>query len=242
MSNKRVISGRFWIIVTVLLCMFLVAAGSKIASHRTVLAKSSARFTVVIDAGHGGIDGGVTGVKTGAVESELNLAVAKLLRDDFQTAGFRVVMTRTTSAGLYGSARTSLKKTDMKNRRKIIEKADPDLVISVHMNNYALPSRRGAQVFYRRGDSPSAMLADCVQNQLNGMEEAPRQCERLVGDYYVLNISPCPAVLVECGFLSSPEDEALLVTEEYRQKLAYTVFVGAVEYLSKTDAFLQKTH
>ena len=117
---------------------------SAIITSVSVQTRSTAMMTVVIDPGHGGIDGGVTGVATGALESELNLAVAKLLRDDFRAAGFRVVMTRSTSAGLYGNAQGSLKRADMQNRKKIIEKAEPDLVLSIHMNKFELQSRRGA--------------------------------------------------------------------------------------------------
>ena len=204
-------------------CVFPITAAS---------GSPAGSFTVVIDAGHGGIDGGVTGVNTGVIESELNLATAKLLREDFSAAGFNVVMTRTTSAGLYGKAMASLKKTDMLNRKKIIEAASPVLVISLHMNKCPLPSRRGAQVFYRADDEDSSLFAECVQRQLNDMKEASRECFVLAGDYYVLNVSPCPAVLVECGFLSNAEDEKLLLTEEYRSALAYAIFKGAVAYLS----------
>ena len=241
MSKNTVTRERIIRLSVVAFCVITVLLGAVFASRRAVMAKSAAKFTVVIDAGHGGIDGGVTGVNTGVVESEFNLAVAKLLKEDFTSAGSRVVMTRTTAAGLYGNARKSLKKADMQARRKIIEKADPCLVISVHMNRYALPSRRGAQVFYATGSEQSKIFAECVQNRLNGMDEAPRQSSPLGGDYYVLNVSPCPAVIVECGFLSSPLDEALLITEEYRKKLAFTVFTGAVAYLSNEGAFLEKT-
>ncbi|MBQ7164694.1 MAG: N-acetylmuramoyl-L-alanine amidase [Clostridia bacterium] len=189
-------------------------------------------FTVVIDAGHGGIDGGVTGVNSGVAESELNLAVAKALKKNFSAAGFTVVMTRTTSAGLYGKAFASLKKTDMENRRKIIENASPDLVISVHMNKCPLPSRRGAQVFFKAGDDISRRFAEDIQGQLNSMKDAARECAALAGDYYILNVSPCPAALIECGFLSNAEDEKLLLDESYREDLAYAVFKGAVAYLT----------
>lgn len=218
-----------------------VALSALAASDRAMAERDNLPFTVVIDAGHGGIDGGVSGTNTGVTESELNLAVAKLLREDFSAAGFRVVMTRTTSAGLYGSAQTSLKKADMKNRKRIIDGCSPDLVISIHMNRYSLPSRRGAQVFYKKGDGQSSLLAESIQLQLNGMEEAARECSALTGDYYILNVSPCPAVIVECGFLSNAEDEALLVTEEYRQRIAYVIFKGAIGYMADASAFLEKT-
>ena len=190
-------------------------------------------MTVVIDAGHGGIDGGVTGRTTGAVESELNLLVAKLLKEDFEAAGFNVVMTRTTSAGLYKTSYSSLKKTDMLNRKRIIEDAGASAVISVHMNECPYPSRRGAQTFHKADDKESNALAVCIQSELDALPESSRSCPVLKGDYYVLNVSPCPAVLVECGFLSNEEDEALLIKDEYREKLSYAIFRGCVKYFSR---------
>lgn len=190
-------------------------------------------FTVVIDAGHGGIDGGVSGVSTGVKESDLNLAYAKSLKKYFLSSGFDVIMTRSTSAGLYGRATSSLKKTDMKNRKRIIEKAAPDLVISIHMNKYPLSSRRGAQVFYKQGDEEGKQLASCVQKELNELKQAPRECFELGGDYYILNVSPCPAIIAECGFLSNAEDEALLLNETYKEELCYAIYKGAVVFLSE---------
>lgn len=232
-TKKRLIA-----VIAGILAGAVVIACSIMAFSAVKVSQSKAPFTVVIDAGHGGIDNGVSGVNTGVAESELNLALAKLLREDFLTAGFKVVLTRTSSAGLYGATHASLKRTDMLNRRKIITGASPDVVISLHMNEFTLPSRRGAQVFYKGEDSFSVKLAECVQRRLNGLREGDREYSALTGDYYVLNVSPCPAVLVECGFLSNPEDEALLVTEEYREKLAYTIFKGVIEYLTVNSAYL----
>ncbi len=233
MSKFVVVKRSMLLVLTGIAVVVIVAVTAVIADIKVSAGAKQAVMTVVIDAGHGGIDNGVVGENTGATESELNLSVAKLLRDDFKSAGFRVIMTRTSSAALYGAAQSSLKKTDMQNRKKIIEDADAVAVISLHMNKCPLPSRRGAQVFYKIDDDSSESLAGCVQKSLDGMEESSRSCPILKGDYYVLNVSPCPAILVECGFLSNSDDEALLTTEEYRSKLAYTVFKGTVDYLTR---------
>ena len=228
--KKRAVAAAFALVFTVAAALFS-AGGIK------AMAREKHFFTVVIDAGHGGIDGGVTGEISGVCESELNLSVAKFLKEDFSAAGFKAVMTRTSSAALYGIAAGSLKKRDMENRRRIIERASPDLVISIHMNKCPIPSRRGAQVFYRAGDEGSGAFAACVQDRLNAMEEASRACPALTGDYYILNVSPCPAVIVECGFLSNAEDEELLLSESYRDKTAYVIFKGAVDYLAGAGAY-----
>ena len=191
-------------------------------------------LTVVIDAGHGGIDAGVTG-STGVKESDLNLEIAKVLATQFENAGIKAVLTRQTQGGLYGLATKGFKKRDMKKRKQIIEETAPNLVISIHLNKYSHSERRGAQTFYNPENLQGKQLAESVQNALNDMEGAVRTCQSLAGDYYLLNCTPYPATIVECGFLSSPEDEKLLITPEYREKISYAVFKGAVDYLSTTQ-------
>lgn len=185
---------------------------------------------IVLDAGHGGIDGGVEGVKTGVKESELNLSVVKKLETYLVGAGMKVKLTRTSDAGLYGVATKNLKRKDMEKRRDIIKEFEPNLVISVHMNKYSLSTRRGAQVFYKSGDEKGKLLASSIQNNFNEMATASRDCSILTGDYYILNCTEYPSVIAECGFLSNPEDEALLLSEEYQNELAYSIFKGVVEY------------
>ena len=196
---------------------------------------SPGKTTVVIDAGHGGADGGVTGVNTKVKEADINLAVANELKKLFEAAGFNAVMTRTTSAGLYGAFSSGFKLRDLKERVSVAERSKADIFVSVHMNKYSDGSRRGAQVFYKAGDEKSKLLAAALQDSFNKMEGAPRVLSELAGDYYVLNYSPCPAVICECGYLSNPEDEALLTDENYRGKLAYALFSGCVEYFAALD-------
>ncbi len=191
---------------------------------------------IVLDAGHGGVDGGVNGVKTGVKESELNLSVVKKLEKYLIDAGFRVVLTRSSNAGLYGLATKNLKKKDMEKRKQIILEENPTLVISVHMNKYSLSSRRGAQVFYKAKDENSKILANSIQSCFNSMAEATRQSSALTGDYYILNCSNVPSVIAECGFLSNPQDEQLLITDEYQNKIAYNIYKGIVSYLAETSS------
>ena len=191
------------------------------------------KIKIVLDAGHGGIDGGVVGVSTGVKESELNLKVVKKLEKYLVDAGVVVVLTRSSDAGLYGIATSNLKKKDMQKRRDIINKAQPNLVVSVHMNKYSLSTRRGAQVFYKASDERSKLLSESIQSSFNSMEEASRKCSALSGDYYILNCSSYPSVIAECGFLSNPEDEALLITDEYQDSIAYAIFKGIVGYLAQ---------
>ena len=189
---------------------------------------------MVLDAGHGGIDGGVCGVKTGVKESELNLKVVKLVEKYLISVGMSVTLTRNSDAGLYGLATSNLKKKDMQRRKEIIEGANPDLVVSVHMNKYSLTTRRGAQVFYKQSNGNSQLLATEIQKSFNEMQEASRECSILTGDYYILKCTQYPSVIAECGFLSNNQDELLLVTDEYQEKIAYAIFKGIVGYLANS--------
>lgn len=188
-------------------------------------------YVVVLDAGHGGIDGGVVGVQTGVVESELNLKMVYELKDIYEKSGFKVVLTRTDENGLYGEASSGFKLRDLKKRRDIINNSNADMVISIHMNKYSASSRRGAQVFFKIDDKKSNFLAEKIQFRLNLMKESPRISNALKGDYYILNTAKIPAVIVECGFLSNKDDEKLLQNEEYRKKLAKEIYNGSIDYL-----------
>lgn len=199
-------------------------------------AAGSVRLTIVIDAGHGGIDGGVVGRTTGIKESDLNLSVARYLQTEFEDAGFLVVQTRPTEAGLYGAATDGYKKRDMRRRAEIIADSAPAAVVSVHQNFFSLSSRRGAQVFFREDSASSHTLACAIQTALNSMPECVRTSEALRGDYYVLNCSDYPSVIVECGFLSNAEDEALLVSAEYQRRLAETICAGTLAFLATASS------
>ena len=136
---------------------------------QAVFAATDAKMTVVLDAGHGGIDGGVTGKTTGIKESEINLAITLALKEELTDMGFEVILTRKTDAGLYDTTAKGFKKRDMQRRKEIIQAATPSLVISLHQNFYPSQSTRGAQVFYGKADDNSKRLANCLQTQLNGL-------------------------------------------------------------------------
>lgn len=194
-------------------------------------ASQSGRLVVVLDAGHGGIDGGVVGVQSGMKESDINLLLSRTLGRKLEEAGISVVQTRLSEAGLYGTATDGYKKRDMKKRAEIIRDAMPVAVVSLHQNFFSLPSRRGGQVFYNGENERSKTLACLIQNSLNEMEECVRKSSPLAGDYFMVKCSDYPSVIVEGGFLSNAEDEALLISEEYREKLAEAIKEGILKFL-----------
>ncbi len=195
-------------------------------------AYSAEQKVVVIDAGHGGVDAGVIGVNSSMKESDINLAIARYLKKYFSDAGFKAVLTRDTNGGLYGLPTKGFKMRDMKKRKEIIEKNDPDMVISIHQNFCPIPSRRGGTVFFEKTSESGIALAKTIQAELNNMEDCAEENEALYGDYYMLKCTQSPSVIVECGFLSNAEDEKLLISADYQKKIAYAIFKGAVGYYS----------
>ena len=221
------------IIITVIAIIFAgVALGVCAGALAASATASQGERVIVIDAGHGGLDAGVVGVNTKVKESDINLAIAKQLKSYFSEAGFTVVMTRSSNGGLYGLPTNGFKMRDMKKRREIIEKNDPEMVISIHQNSCPLESRRGGQTFYDKESAGGKALAESIQASLNGMEECVKKSSALVGDYYMLKCTKNPSVIVECGFLTNGEDEKLLSTAAYQKSVAYAIFKGAVAFYS----------
>lgn len=215
----------------IILACIIVAVGVVIGVCCGVAASSASATVekvIVIDAGHGGVDAGVYGVETGVRESDINLAIAKRLKGYFSDAGFKVVMTRKDNGGLYGLPTKGFKMRDMKKRKQIIEDCKADMVISVHQNSCPIPSRRGGTVFFDKSSKSGKALADAIQAELNSLEECVKKNDALAGDYYMLKCTDNPSVIVECGFLTNAEDDRLLNTEEYRDKVAYAIFTGAI--------------
>lgn len=188
--------------------------------------------TVVIDAGHGGIDNGVQGIKTKTDEADINLAIARLLKGQFTGAGFNCVMTRTSEAGLYEDTSKGFKMRDMKKRRQIIEESGADMVISVHQNFCPLPSKRGGTVFFDKNSQSGTALARKIQEELNALPHNAKPNEAIHGDYYMLKCTESPSVIVECGFLSNAQDDELLNDADYQRTIAYAIFKGAVGYFA----------
>lgn len=185
--------------------------------------------TIVIDAGHGGRDGGASGVNTGVSESELNLKYALTLKDLCEEFGFRVVLTRADMSGLYDEGADNKKKSEMEKRKSIINNSCADVMISIHMNSFPLPSCQGAHVFYAKGREDSLKLAKSIQESLSATFDKARGYVS-VGDYFVLNTASMPSVLIECGFLSCPQEEKNLIDKGYRESMCYNILAGIMAF------------
>lgn len=208
----------------------------RLTAAETVLQKEN--NCIVLDAGHGGIDGGVSGCDSGVKESDINLAIVYRLKPLLEDMGFEVILTRKTEAGLYGAATDGFKKRDMAKRKEIIQDVNPALVISIHQNRYPSKNVRGGQVFYRRGDENGARFADGVQNRLNDLyaQEKVKRRKIVGADLFMLECTTAPSILVECGFMSSPLDDALLNAKGWQMKIAESISGGVMDYFALANA------
>ena len=192
--------------------------------------------TVILDAGHGGEDGGASSAD-GILEKDLNLALALTMRDILTASGVNVILTRETDTLLYDRSvdfQGRKKILDMQARIKITNAAINPVFVSLHMNTYPNPSCQGVQVWYSVNNETSIELAKVIHATTQEMlqHENDRPVKRSGSSIYLLHHLECPAVLVECGFLSSPDEAALLNDAAYRQQLALTLCMGILRAIA----------
>lgn len=217
-----------WICLTVAIAIVMVA-NIIFPIIKAVSGSPKYDYVVVIDAGHGARDGGCVGAN-GSVEKELNLEYAKTLKELLLTKNIQVVMTRENDDALYDENSSNKKLDEMRARKEIIRSAKPDLVVSIHMNSFGLKSAKGARAFYGTENELGQTVADCVQRSMHYFANA-RHVNSAKGDYYILNCTQYPSILIECGYISNADEEEMLNTKEYRQKLMHSVFCGILVYL-----------
>jgi len=197
---------------------------------------SSETPVVIIDPGHGGMDGGATSQSGSVIEKDINLSISLKLRDFFLLNGFQVLMTRDTDKSIHDSTAVTLKQqktSDIKNRLKMLNNTPNSVFLSIHQNFFEQSKYWGAQIFYSPNTEESAALADFLQASFitRLQPESKRQIKEAGSSLYILKNAKKPAVLVECGFLSNPDEAEKLSTEEYQNQIAFTIFSGYMEYL-----------
>ncbi|MDQ0209314.1 N-acetylmuramoyl-L-alanine amidase CwlD [Alkalicoccobacillus murimartini] len=193
---------------------------------------------IVLDAGHGGMDGGAVS-SAGYLEKEATLAITKKVRDYLQEAGAIVLLTREDDLDLAeeGTKRIRSRKVeDLKRRAEIVNESDADLFISVHMNAIPSPKWRGAQTFYHLNQSQNSVVAKLIQDELVRNLENTNRLAKPIQHVYLLKEAKIPGALVEAGFLSNPEEAALLETEEYQESVAASIYQGILRYYSGEEA------
>ena len=207
-------------------------AANGINDIHSVIAPGYTEKIVIVDAGHGGEDVGAIGV-CGIYEKDLNMQISEKLGEYLNAAGFRVIYTRTEDRLLYTDEQNikgMRKINDLKNRMAIANAYTNAIFISIHMNFYGHPSCSGLQV-YHSGDSDSKSLADAIQNSVkNTLQPTNKRTIKEGNDIYVLENCNLPAILIECGFISNPEECKKLSEKEYQKELCFSILCGIIEY------------
>lgn len=228
------------VISAILLC---ICVGLCSAVTRPSVSVSSPKAysvpTVILDAGHGGFDGGAV-ADDGTVEKDINLIIALHLRDMLRSTGYDVILTRETDTSTdsqNGMAIPSRKKSDLKNRLDLMKKYPDAVFVSIHLNKFTTSAARGSQVFYSGNLPDSKTLSDCIQASIVNLlqPENTRVNKRATSSTYLLHKATVPAVLVECGFLSNKTERELLKNKDYQKQMAFAVFCGINRFFSSAN-------
>ena len=190
---------------------------------------------IIIDPGHGGIDGGAVGVQ-GVLEKDINLEISFILRDLFVLNGFEVVMTREQDISIHDPGVDGIrrqKRSDLHNRLEFTERFTDNIFISIHQNKFGDSTQRGTQVFYGPNHPGSELLAEILQRNVVTMMQPENRREQKMGGsgLFLIYRARSPAILVEGGFLSNPEDARNLSDPQYQAQLAFAIFGSVMEYL-----------
>ena len=191
-------------------------------------------WTILIDPGHGGYDGGAKARDSGIWEKVINLDVALEVEKSLAAQGASIIMTRREDADLCTEDRPAAltkKRQDMLARVEMAVSAKVDMVLSIHMNEYRARGESGPQVFYRQGSEAGRLLAGCMQEALIEHLQPRKKRAAMAGDYFILQLD-VPSVLVECGFISNPDEERLLLSDDYQARLGEAVAAGVMSYVA----------
>jgi len=230
-------------IISALLCTALCLFFGVFQPDTSLPSSSAAALsykTVIIDAGHGGEDGGASSA-SGLVEKDLNLEISTILCDMLRAAGVDVVMTRTDDRLLYDrnvDYHGRKKKLDLAARLEVAKTYDESIFISIHMNSFSDPKYSGLQVWYSPNDPSSTVLAQMIQSNVKSKLQPNnnRKIKAADSKIFLLDNAISPSVLIECGFLSNAEEAAKFENTEYKRQLAFTIFVSIMSFLDK-EAF-----
>lgn len=191
--------------------------------------------TIIIDAGHGGIDGGATSC-TGVLESRFNLEICMRLNDLLNFLGHRTMMIRTEDISVYTAGQTIAQKkiSDLKERVRRINETENALLLSIHQNHFPDAQYSGAQVFYADTEGSAAFAKQMQETLRKNLNPENNRLEKRCSGIYLMEHIQCPGILIECGFLSNPEEEARLRSEEYQKKLCSVIAAAVTTFNPNT--------
>ena len=194
--------------------------------------------TIIVDAGHGGIDPGAMTDDQSIKEKDVNLKITIKLKELLEASGAMVILTRNDDTSLYleeeGKTIRQKYNENLKNRKKIIQESSADMFISIHLNKFEQSKYYGAQTFYSYGKEDDKKLATSIQSELKRVVDTTNNREiKPRNDIYLLKENEVPSALIECGFLSNDKEAKLLNNEEYQSEIAWAIYVGIQKYFSE---------
>lgn len=230
---KSVISFVSAVAFGVILVVSIGAFGSKVSVSSDSISES--KPLIIIDAGHGGEDGG-TQSSTGVLEKDINLSIALKLSHIMSSLGYETLLIRNEDTLIYSdncNSQREKKVSDIHNRMKVIEENPDSIFLSIHQNHYSQSKYSGAQVFYSPDNEKSMLIAESVQKSIVNLlqNENERKIKKSGKEIYLLYHAKSPAIMVECGFMSNPGEALLLNDEEYQKKMALAIVAGVCEYI-----------
>lgn len=223
-------------VVALLLVLGVARSLYQVGAATPTLSNATTLPVIVIDPGHGGVDGGAVGVDN-IVEKDINLKICMVMKDIFTASGFDVVMTRETDISIHDEGITSVRKqktSDLHNRLAIAEQYPGAIFISLHQNKFTSSNANGTQIFYGPKNEQSKVLAQILQDNFKQalQPENSREIKKAEKNLYLMDQAKCISVLVECGFLSNPKEAYQLIDPTYQAQIAFEIYHSVMEYLS----------
>lgn len=226
---------RFGIISTILLISLFVFVFQVASSKQTVQTVSLpvSNKVIVLDAGHGKPDEGAQS-SNGTTEAETNLKITLKVQNLLEQSGATVVLTRSDENAIYDLDKTTLRQkkiSDIHNRVKIGNESSADIFVSIHLNKISQQQYYGWQCFYKQNDEKSTALAKSLQENLNdSIQKENKRVSMKLDNVYIIKHVEIPISIVECGFLSNPEEETQLLSDDYQNRLAWGIYNGIMDY------------
>lgn len=232
--NRRILYIFSITVIVTAFCVLICNAYNRVSMETTEnKVMGDSKYKVIIDAGHGGEDGGAE-ASDGTVEKDINLSIAKILRDMLLQGGFEVEMIRDEDVSVGDNSLKTVrerKRSDLEKRVELYNSDENNIVLSIHQNNFSQNQYSGTQIFYS-DNTESQELSEYIRQAIVGLMQPDneRQCKPADDSIYVLRNAKVPAIIIECGFLSNPQELEKLKDYEYQKELAFAIYMGFVEY------------
>ena len=233
--TKKIIFGIISLVIVIVSVIEVKTASEEVIKIMPITNK-----TIIVDAGHGGIDPGSMTDDQSVKEKDVNLKITKKVKELLEASGAMVILTRNDDTSLYteqvGKTIRQKYNENLKNRKKIIQESSADMFISIHLNKFQESKYYGAQTFYPAGKEDDKQLATYIQGELKRVVDKTNNRKiKSTNDIYLIKDNEIPSTLIECGFLSNDKEAKLLNDEEYQDQIAWAIYVGIQKYFSETE-------